>query len=361
MTQVVTVILGDPRISEAERARVRFGRSDLIAIEKLHSALSTMKEFQFCYLNEHRDLVKRLHSSPPSFVLNLCDEGFRRDPLMVGHIPALLDMLAIPYSGAKSACLAACRDMTLVRSIARSLGIQVPDELYLPPKSSFDARGVALPAIIKPSSSAITGCADDGSPVGSAEEAQGRVERLRIAMPGEALLVQEFLPGPEYQVGVIGNPSSGLDMLPILEFDTCKLDAKLPPVTASQADWRMESLWSQRTRCREAKLSPENRRRINGHVAVLFERLDCRDYAQMTFRADSAGLIKLLEVNPNPDWRLDGKLAIMAGFRGLQYADMLRTILCTALARVRHLNDHLHANDELRRSSRVARRALEDH
>jgi D-alanine-D-alanine ligase len=66
----------------------------------------------------------------------------------------------------------------------------------------------------------------------------------------------------------------------------------------------------------------------------LFERLECRDYARFDFRADSAGQIKLLEVNPNPGWCWDGKLNLMAGFAGIRYPQLLEMILNAAKERV---------------------------
>jgi D-alanine-D-alanine ligase len=70
------------------------------------------------------------------------------------------------------------------------------------------------------------------------------------------------------------------------------------------------------------------------HAELLFERLGCRDYARFDFRAAADGTPRLMEVNPNPAWAYDGKLAMMAGFAGLAYGEMLRLILEAALRRV---------------------------
>ena len=70
------------------------------------------------------------------------------------------------------------------------------------------------------------------------------------------------------------------------------------------------------------------------HSSLLFGRLRCRDYARFDFRADGAGVVKLLEVNPNPGWCWDGKMNLMAGFTGMDYPDLLRAILDAAWARV---------------------------
>ena len=66
----------------------------------------------------------------------------------------------------------------------------------------------------------------------------------------------------------------------------------------------------------------------------LFARLGLRDYARFDFRCAADGAPRLLEVNPNPAWAHDGKLALMAGFAGLSYRDLLRRILEIALERL---------------------------
>ena len=73
---------------------------------------------------------------------------------------------------------------------------------------------------------------------------------------------------------------------------------------------------------------------ISDYANILFERLGCRDYARFDFRADAAGEVKLLEVNPNPGWCWDGKLNLMAEMAGLRYPDLLRLIIEAAQERV---------------------------
>ena len=67
---------------------------------------------------------------------------------------------------------------------------------------------------------------------------------------------------------------------------------------------------------------------------TLFRRLSLRDYGRFDFRRGADGTLKLMEVNPNPAWANDGKLAFMAGFAGIAYRDMLRMILEAAIARL---------------------------
>jgi D-alanine-D-alanine ligase len=160
-----------------------------------------------------------------------------------------------------------------------------------------------------------------------------RVEQLRAEFPGMAMLIQEFLTGNEYSIGIVGNPGQGYYFLPPLEVDYSGLDADLPQILGYESKWLPESpYWNQIT-YHEANLDGETTRRLYDQSSLLFERMGCRDYARFDFRADSAGQIKLLEVNPNPGWCWDGKLNFMAGYAGKRYSDLLRMILEAAQSR----------------------------
>jgi D-alanine-D-alanine ligase len=331
MTLEVAVLLGDPRLGISPKRR--FSSADLIAVERMHTALSGLEGYRFRYINEHRELAKVLRSSPPDLALNLCDHGFRNDATMEAHIPALLDLLGIPYSGANPACLSKCNDMTLVRSVAQTLGIPVPREVYVPAKRAFIGRDIPLPALIEPFCGCGSGPIIDKFVARSLDEACNMVVRLRDAIPGCALLVREFLAGSEYSVGIIGNSPSALDVLPILERDR-------PGVghTGSVIPYpsRRSNESARATTYRKAGLSAKVRQRLREYAAILFERLTCRDYALVNFQVDESGDIKLISVRPNPSWRWEGELAAMFGFGGRHYPDMFRMILTVALTRTGH-------------------------
>jgi D-alanine-D-alanine ligase len=148
------------------------------------------------------------------------------------------------------------------------------------------------------------------------------------------VLVQEFLTGAEYSVGLIGNPDQGLRALPILEVDYSRLDADLPRILGYESKWIPDSPYWTQIKYREATLGDRQQQQLIDNSARLFERLGCRDYARFDFRADAKGEIKLLEVNPNPGWCWDGKMNIMAGFQGMRYSELLAQILQAAVERL---------------------------
>lgn len=69
-------------------------------------------------------------------------------------------------------------------------------------------------------------------------------------------------------------------------------------------------------------------------VQRLFGRLGLRDFARFDFRVAADGEPRLIEVNPNPAWANDGKLAFMASFAGIEYRDPLQLILEATRARL---------------------------
>jgi D-alanine-D-alanine ligase len=190
-----------------------------------------------------------------------------------------------------------------------------------------------FPALLKPN----TGDSSEGitkdAVVHNEKALLDYLDKLRTQFPRRGVLVQEFLTGAEYSVGLIGNPDQGLRALPILEVDYSKLDPKLPRILGYESKWEPDSPYWTQLRYGETQLSEQLQQQIIEHSARLFERLGCRDYARFDFRADAKGEIKLLEVNPNPGWCWDGKMALMAGFGGTRYAEMLGLILAAAVDR----------------------------
>ncbi|HVH80261.1 MAG TPA: methyltransferase domain-containing protein, partial [Stellaceae bacterium] len=331
----VTVILGDPRLPDPVKRDGCFNEEDAETVARLQAALTELPAYRFRYLDNHATLLADLRAQRPAFVLNFCDEGFNNDALLEMHVPALLEMLGIPYSGAGPACLGLCYNKALVRGIAEGVDVPVPAETYF---NSDDLAATVpsgvFPALIKPnfgdSSIGIT----QHAVVHSWEEAIAYLNDLRQQLPGAPILIQEFLTGPEYSIGIVGNPGANWRVLPVLEVDYCGLDPELPRLLTYESKWIPDSPYWSQIAYREARLDEDTRRKMTDYANILFERLGCRDYARFDFRADAAGEIKLLEVNPNPGWCWDGKLNLMAEMAGLRYSDLLRLILEAAQERV---------------------------
>ncbi len=330
----VTVIMGDPRLPDPVKKGGVFNPEDHATVDKLREALGAIDGYGFAFMDNHASLIQELRARPPAFVLNLCDEGYDNDAFKELHVPALLEMLGVPYTGAGPACLGLCYDKALVRAIAAQLDIPVPLETYFDPADQAATLPSIFPALIKPATGDSSIGITKDAVVHDAGQAVAYLRELRQLLPGRAALVQEFLSGAEYSVGLIGNPGTGLRALPVLEVDYSQLGDGLPRILGYESKWHPDSPYWTSIHYREALVDEDTRRRMVDHSSMLFERLGCRDYARFDWRMDAEGTPKLLEVNPNPGWSWDAKMNMMMGFAGESYTDLLRHIIQAAEARI---------------------------
>lgn len=329
---LISVLLGDPQLPDRSKPGGGFTTDDHDQVRRLKAALDGLGEYRFEYRNDHERLLDELRGDPPEFALNFCDTGFRNTASLELHVAALLEMLGIPYSGCGPVALGLCYDKALVRALAQSIGVPVPRESLLRPGDALPAD-IGYPAFIKPNRGDGSVGITSASLVRDAAAASACLEQLRAQLPGESMIVQEFLAGDEYGVGIIGNPGDGFTLLPVLEVDYSALDPSLPRLLDYASKTDPESPYWKDIRYRGAGLDEATQQRIRGYCQALFARLGMRDYGRFDFRADAHGEIRLMEINPNPAWCWDGKLAHMASHMGADHGELLRMIITAARKR----------------------------
>lgn len=328
----VAVLLGDPAKPDALKPSCTFDDDDFYTIDQMKAALRELSGYRFTYLCKHDTLVQDLPrlKGKVDYVFNLCDEGFNNDPRKELHVPALLEVYGIPYTGAGPQSLAFCYDKSLVRGIAKEMEIPVPDACFITPGDRTYDAGMKFPAIVKPNAGDSSYGITQESIANTIEELSEIITTLRTTLGyGCSLLVEEFLTGKDISVGIIGNPSGYSMVLPVIEEDYSALPPDLPRLCGYEAKWLPDSPYWKVT-SKPADLPEETEKVIVRCCLALFERLECRDYCRFDWRLDEQGNPKLLEVNPNPGWCWDGHLAKMAKYAGLTYPEMLGRILRAA-------------------------------
>lgn len=334
MSFSLAIVLGDPRHPDRTKPGQRFNPEDIDARRRMLDALASVDGYALTVLDDHRRLVEALRGIRTDLIVNFCDTGFSNDPFLELHVAALFDVFGLPYTGAPPACMAVCFDKALVRVIAKELGIAVPVERYFPSSMAAIGQINAFPVLIKPNQA-------DGS-LGITKESvahdrdavDGYLRQLAQLLPDRAVLVQEYLSGQEYGIGLVGNPGADLHALPAMQVDYSRLPEGYAPILGYESKTIPGSPYWTDIGYRAASLDVVTRERLESWSRVLFERLGCRDYARFDWRTDRQGEVKLLEVNPNPAWAWDGKLAMMAGFAGWTYAQMLERIVTSSRKRL---------------------------
>jgi len=289
-----------------------------------------------------RRLPERLDAGRFDFAFNLGEGEGRR---CREAIPAAVcELLGIPFTGPDALTLAVTLDKAMARRIvapdvpsARAVLWPGPDA----PTGACDALGaLSYPAIVKPndegSSKGIGGDAVADGP----REAEAKCRRL-FETYGCPVLVEEFLPGAEVTVGILGNGPEAR-VLGLMEI------APAEPAPASgegDGDGEGERFVYSRI------VKRDYRRRVRYHfppripVATLdtiaaralaaYRLLGCRDAARLDFRLDAAGEPLFLECNalPGLDPENSDLLILSRGVGGPSHGDLVRGILADAMRR----------------------------
>jgi len=183
-----------------------------------------------------------------------------------------------------------------------------------------------LPLFIKPNFADNSNGIDKDSVCYSLSDAVKKISSLRKMFPGKPVLVQEFLSGDEFTVGLIGN-GDHWEALPVLTVDYSALNPQLPCLLAFESKWDPSSDYWNQIEYKKVKDYTPQIYKIIEYSKQLANRLGLKDYARFDWRTGVDGIIRLLETNPNPGWCWDGKLNKMAGLAGLAYSDLLAKII----------------------------------
>ena len=328
----VVVVMGDPSLNDIIKPDAKFDTDDFDTIDKLKIALSKIGDCKFSYLNNHRTLITDLQKMRDKIdlVFNLCDEGFNNEATKELHVPALLEIMKLPYTGSNPQTLAYCYDKSLIRGIATEIGVPVADAFLITADENLFELNIPFPVIAKPNFGDSSFGITQKNVAYSIEELADAIMRIRKQFGyGKPILVEEFLTGAELSVGIIGN-TDNYTVLPIIEEDYSNLPEGLPKICGYEAKWMQDSPYMKTLKSIRATVPPNVEQELINHSLKLFERLDCRDYSRFDWRLNSLGEPKILEVNPNPGWCWDGHLAKMSYFGKLDYSEMLEAIINAA-------------------------------
>ena len=329
----LVVVTGDHHRPDRTKLGSAWGPQDFDAHRRMMEALESLHRFEINVIDDHRTLFDDILRARPDLVVNFCDTGVFNEPTRELHLPAWLELHDIPYTGAAPQAMVLCFDKQVVRLVAQALGVEVPREVWVSADSSRGQLPGIYPGLLKPNrADGSVGITKDAV-VRNPDEAREYLDFLGRELPERDVLWQEYLPGPEYGIGFIGNPEAALTALPTLEVDFSRLPAGLNPILSFESKTDPNSPYWNVIGFERARLDQVVETQMVGWCKMLFKRLGLRDYGRFDFRVAADGRPKLMEINPNPAWAYDAKLAIMAGFAGVSYAGMLEMVIDAAIAR----------------------------
>ena len=273
--------------------------------------------------------IDELTTFAPDLVFNLV-EAYAGDSAAEPYVASVFELLGVAYTGSSVEALSSCRSKGRTKALFRGLGLPTAQFAVVGFGEHVPAFDCVGPVIVKPDSEDASQGIDQQSVVRGPSSIADRVERLRSAYGG-SVLIESYLPGPEYNVGVISDPDP--TALPVARV----VFADRPgvwPILTYDAKWdegSAEDLASP-VEC-PARVDAVLADRLCSLAVSAFRATGCRDYARVDFRLDGLGEPMILEVNPNPDLALGSGWARAARAAGLDYDDAVAAIALQALGR----------------------------
>jgi len=255
---------------------------------------SALKAFghDVCLIEGNDASLSELRARSLDIVFNMC-EGVRGES-RESHIPAVLEMLGIPYTGSGVLSLAITLDKPMTKKVLAYHGIPTAKFRVFASENEIDLQGLEYPVFVKPShegsSMGVSPSSFCAQPLDLAREA-----RRLLKLYSEPVLVEEFLPGREFTVGIIGNKNPLVFPIMEINFDLVPEDHGKMYSRQFKTDWCDEAYFS----C-PAQVSPELEQALKDIALRTYRALDCRDLARVDIRLDRNGVPNVMEINPLP-------------------------------------------------------------
>lgn len=257
-------------------------------------------------------------------VFNIAEglRGFGRE----AQVPAILDAFDLPYTFSDVLVLSLTLHKGMTKRVVRDLGIPTPDFAVIETQDQVAGIGLPFPLFAKPVAEG-TGKGISASSKIETREALEQACRSLLRAFQQPVLVETFLPGREFTVGIIG---TGADA-----FSTKVMEVLLKP----QAEQDVYSYFNKEnfTSLVEYRLVDDSEALQAGRTALeAWRGLGCRDAGRIDLRSDAAGRPNFMEVNPLAGLHpRHSDLPIIFGLMGKTFTQLIELIMCSALKRMK--------------------------
>jgi len=282
------------------------------------------------FIEEMKDFMPRVVSGErPGMVFNMAYgiQGQNR----YTHVPAMLEMLGIPYVGSGPEAHSVVQDKVMTKIVLQKNNIPTPGFwVFSTSEDKFD--DLIFPVIVKPkmeSTSMGMEVVDNWNDLRKAVAKQ--IEKF-----SQDILVEQFIPGREFAVGLLGN-GNHIEILPIVEIDL-KGDPNKIQTIDDKKSTPLDKICP-------AKLTEQQEKEIKKISLESFKKLGLNDFARVDLRMDKNGNVYILELNSMASLGVTGSYVHAAKSAGYSYDSLINKILDTAA--IRYFGEsNLHLNEE---------------
>lgn len=301
-------------------------------IDAVRQALAELHNVTMIEADENA--YHKLQQLKPDIVFNIAEglNGVSRE----AQIPAILELLQIPYTGSDPLTLGLCLDKARTKEILTYNGIPTPAFILISQLSELAGASIRFPSIVKPQHEGSSKGIYNASIVRNWDELVAQVKFV-LDTYNQSALVEQFIDGREFTVALLGN-GKNLRVLPIVEIKFDSLPKNVNPIYSYEAKWIWDSSESPLDifEC-PANISPALQTEIEDVCLKTFKVMRCRDWCRIDVRLDDEGKPNILELNPLPgilpkpeDNSCFPKAARSAG---INYKQLIQQVLLNAAQR----------------------------
>lgn len=288
--------------------------------------------------SEVEPVIAALRAAEPALVFNLA-ESFGGKSALESNVAALLNLIGLRYTGSSPAALLMAGDKSLTKKVLRFHSILTPQfaTLY---RGALDHVGdLGFPLIVKPPQEDASLGITSKSVVRDIRELLGTMDLLQREFQSP-VLVEEFVEGREFYVGVLGNASP--IALPVIELDFSAFPPDRPKVASWEAKWGDGGTGGASETGAEfagtrsvfpTDVAPELLARMQAVAVESFNALRLRDYGRVDFRVTPDEKVYVIEVNPNCYLEQSGEFSRAAAESGLAHDALVARIVELAQGR----------------------------
>jgi D-alanine-D-alanine ligase len=283
-------------------------------------------------------VIAALKAAEPGLVFNL-SESFDGKSALESNVAALLNLLDLHYTGSSPAGLLMAGDKSLTKQVLGFQKIRTPEFATLFRGALDHVGDLRFPLIVKPPQEDASLGITSRSVVRDVRELLGTMDALQREFQSP-VLVEEFVDGREFYVGVLGNVNP--QALPVVELDFSAFPADRPRVASYEAKWGEGGSGSAEETGAEfagtrsvfpTDLPPELVLRMQAVGVDAFNALRLRDYGRVDLRVTADEQIHVIEVNPNCYLEQSGEFARAAAAAGIAHDALVARIIDLATAR----------------------------
>lgn len=260
-----------------------------------------------------------------------CFNGEARE----SQIPAILDMLNIPYTGSGPLVQAITLNKALTKQILILYNIPTPKfQLFHTKKEKLDTD-LRFPIIVKPNAEGSSKGIKNDCVVDNEKDAYKKIRSI-IKKYKQAAIVEEFLDGKEFTVGIIGNENP--IVLPLIEVNFDFLPNDIKKFDSYESKWIYDNPKSgiDPLIC-PAKIPKELEDKIKETCLKAYQVLRIKDWCRIDLRLDANGVPNILEINAIPgiipDPKENSRLPRAAYTAGMKYNELVLFVLNAAIKR----------------------------